>query len=141
MRQSSTSIVKHSPLKKWKQRNDHSLIAQRCFESLRTSRNALASHCSLSDQHTWTDTPATESTSTSPSICVQRSMSTFSAFKRFSLCSSFENLYFITGSTKYKYKQYNNRTRWMYCVECPQYSTRRRSASNIHRSGMLRKDR
>jgi len=24
-------------------------------------------------------------------------------------------------------------------VECPQYSTRRRRASNIHRSGMLRK--
>ena len=23
-------------------------------------------------------------------------------------------------------------TRWLYCVECPQYSTRRRSASNIH---------
>jgi len=32
-------------------------------------------------------------------------------------------------------------TRWLYCVECPQYSTRRRSASNIHRSGMLRKNR
>jgi len=31
-------------------------------------------------------------------------------------------------------------TRWLYCVECPQYSTRR-SASNIHRSGMLRKNR
>jgi len=30
-------------------------------------------------------------------------------------------------------------TRWMYCVECPQYSTRRRSASNIHCSSMLRK--
>jgi len=30
-------------------------------------------------------------------------------------------------------------TRWLYCVECPQFSTRRRSASNIHRSGMLRK--
>ena len=29
----------------------------------------------------------------------------------------------------------------LYCVECPQYSTRRRSASNIHRSGMLRKNR
>jgi len=23
-------------------------------------------------------------------------------------------------------------TRWLYCVECPQYSTRRRSASNIY---------
>jgi len=33
------------------------------------------------------------------------------------------------------------RTRWLYCLECPQYSTRRRSASNIHRSGMLRKNR
>jgi len=33
------------------------------------------------------------------------------------------------------------KTRWLYCVECPQYSTRRRSASNIHSSGMLRKDR
>jgi len=32
-------------------------------------------------------------------------------------------------------------TRWLYCVECPQYSTRRRSASNIHRSGMVRKNR
>ena len=32
-------------------------------------------------------------------------------------------------------------TRWLYCVECPQYSTRRRSVSNIHRSGMLRKNR
>jgi len=32
-------------------------------------------------------------------------------------------------------------TRWLYCVECPQYSTRRRSASNIHRSSMLRKNR
>jgi len=30
-------------------------------------------------------------------------------------------------------------TRWLYCVECPQYSTRRRSAANIHRSSMLRK--
>ena len=30
-------------------------------------------------------------------------------------------------------------TRWLYCVECPQYSTRRRSASDIHRSGMLLK--
>jgi len=30
-------------------------------------------------------------------------------------------------------------TRWLYCVECPQYSTRRRSAYNIHRSGMLPK--
>jgi len=30
--------------------------------------------------------------------------------------------------------------RWLYCVEWPQYSTRRRSASNIHRSGMLRKN-
>jgi len=28
-------------------------------------------------------------------------------------------------------------TRWLYCVECPQYITRRRSTSNIHRSGML----
>jgi len=28
-------------------------------------------------------------------------------------------------------------TRWLYCVECPQYSSRRRSASNIHRSGRL----
>ena len=35
----------------------------------------------------------------------------------------------------------NKQTRWLYCVECPQYSTRRRSASNIHRSGMLRKNR
>ena len=32
-------------------------------------------------------------------------------------------------------------TRWLYCVECPQYSTRRRSAFNIHRSSMLRKNR
>jgi len=32
-------------------------------------------------------------------------------------------------------------TRWLYCVECPQYSTRRRSASNIYRSSMLRKNR
>jgi len=32
-------------------------------------------------------------------------------------------------------------TRLLYCVECPQYSTRRGSASNIHRSGMLRKNR
>jgi len=32
-------------------------------------------------------------------------------------------------------------TRWLYCLECPQYSTRRRIASNIHRSGMLRKNR
>jgi len=32
-------------------------------------------------------------------------------------------------------------TRLLYCVECPQYSTRRRNASNIHRSGMLRKNR
>jgi len=32
------------------------------------------------------------------------------------------------------------KTRWLYCVECPQYSTRRRSASNIHRSSMLRKN-
>jgi len=32
-------------------------------------------------------------------------------------------------------------TRWLYCVECPQYSTQRRSASNIHRSSMLRKNR
>jgi len=31
-------------------------------------------------------------------------------------------------------------TRWLYCVECPQYSTRRRSASNIHRSSMLPKN-
>ena len=30
-------------------------------------------------------------------------------------------------------------TRCLYCVECPQYSTRRRSASNMHRSSMLRK--
>ena len=30
-------------------------------------------------------------------------------------------------------------TRLLYCVECPQYSTRRRSASNIHRTSMLRK--
>jgi len=29
------------------------------------------------------------------------------------------------------------RTRWLYCVECPQYSTRRRSASDTHRSGRL----
>jgi len=28
-------------------------------------------------------------------------------------------------------------TRWLYCVECPQYSTRRRSTSDIHRSGRL----
>jgi len=34
-----------------------------------------------------------------------------------------------------------NQTRRLYCVECPQYSTRRRSASNIHRSGMLRQSR
>jgi len=32
-------------------------------------------------------------------------------------------------------------TIWLYCVECPQYSTRQRSASNIHRSRMLRKNR
>ena len=32
-------------------------------------------------------------------------------------------------------------TRWLYCVECPQYSTRRRSASNVHRSDTLRKNR
>jgi len=32
-------------------------------------------------------------------------------------------------------------TRWLYCVECPQYSTRQRSACNIRRSGMLRKSR
>jgi len=32
-------------------------------------------------------------------------------------------------------------TRWLYCVECPQYSTRRGRASNIHRSSMLRKNR
>jgi len=32
-------------------------------------------------------------------------------------------------------------TRRLYCVECPQYSTRRWSASNIHRSSMLRKNR
>ena len=31
-------------------------------------------------------------------------------------------------------------TRWLYCVECKQYSTRQRSASNIHHSGMLRKN-
>jgi len=36
-------------------------------------------------------------------------------------------------------KNKQRRTRWLYCVECPQYSTRRRSASNIHRSSMLRK--
>ena len=28
-------------------------------------------------------------------------------------------------------------TRWLYCVERPQYSTRRRSASDTHRSGRL----
>jgi len=39
----------------------------------------------------------------------------------------------------YWYSQ--NLTRWLYCVECPQYSTRRRSASNKHRSSMLRKNR
>jgi len=32
-------------------------------------------------------------------------------------------------------------TRWLYCVECPQYSTRRRSASNIQCCGILRKNR
>jgi len=32
-----------------------------------------------------------------------------------------------------------NKTRWLYCVECPQYSTRRRSASNMHSSSMLHK--
>ena len=32
-------------------------------------------------------------------------------------------------------------TRWLYCVECPQCSTRRGSAYNIHRSGILRKNR
>jgi len=37
--------------------------------------------------------------------------------------------------------QISNKTRWLYCVECPQYSTRRRSASNIHRSGILCKNR
>ena len=35
----------------------------------------------------------------------------------------------------------HHRTRWLYCVECPQYSTRRRSTSNIHRSSMLHKNR
>jgi len=35
--------------------------------------------------------------------------------------------------------QIHQLTRWLYCVECPQYRTRRRSASNIHRSSMLRK--
>jgi len=34
-----------------------------------------------------------------------------------------------------------DRTRWLYCVECSQYSTRCGSASNIHRSSMLRKNR
>jgi len=28
-------------------------------------------------------------------------------------------------------------TRWLYCVECPQYSTRWRSTSDTHRSGRL----
>jgi len=37
--------------------------------------------------------------------------------------------------------RFTGATRWLYCVECPQYSTRQRSASNIHRSGMLRKNR
>jgi len=36
---------------------------------------------------------------------------------------------------------FKNLTRWLYCVECPQYSTRRRLASNIHCSSMLRKNR
>jgi len=35
----------------------------------------------------------------------------------------------------------HRQTRWLYCVECPQYSTRRRSASNIRRSSMQRKNR
>ena len=38
-------------------------------------------------------------------------------------------------------EELNVKTRWLYCVECPQYSTRWRSASNIHRSSMLRKNR
>ena len=36
-----------------------------------------------------------------------------------------------------KEKEMQIETRWLYCVECPQYSTRRRSASDTHRSGML----
>ena len=42
---------------------------------------------------------------------------------------------------KKKKKKKIEATRWLYCVECPQHSTRRRSASNIHRSGTLRKNR
>ena len=37
---------------------------------------------------------------------------------------------------KYTISHCRMQTRWLYCVECPQYSTRQRSASNIHRSGM-----
>jgi len=46
----------------------------------------------------------------------------------------------LTQCTVQKH-QPQSRTRWLYCVECPQYSTRRRSTSNIHRSSMLRKNR
>jgi len=40
----------------------------------------------------------------------------------------------VVGATDLLKSVDNHTTRWLYCVECPQYSTRRRIASNIHRS-------
>jgi len=45
------------------------------------------------------------------------------------------------AATQGGHNKRQDETRWLYCVECPQYSTRRRSACNIHCSGMLCEDR
>jgi len=62
------------------------------------------------------------------------------AWDRHQICWLAYPVAWLTSSTSTT-KQSETETRWLYCVECPQYSTPRRSASNIHRSGMLRKNR
>ena len=43
-------------------------------------------------------------------------------------------LHFLHSFNSGCYHHSTMETRWLYCVECPQYSTRRRSPSNIHRT-------
>ena len=47
---------------------------------------------------------------------------------QFSVATAHNSL--VTQHNKQQYSAVA--TRWLYCVECPQYSTRRRSASNIY---------
>ena len=68
-------------------------------------------------------------------LVISNTVLTSIEYRTYSVALTFPRRSFISNKVKIK------GTRWLYCVECPQYSTRRRSASNIHRSSMLRKNR